>query len=228
MSDRFERSYWERDSHYKRFAGYRAGLEATMAWYRAFTRFVDDLLPCSGRHLDAGCGHGAIVHLLAQRGLESYGIDVSSYMIEQAQEFDPKYRNRFAIASVKDELPFPDPFDVVTCLEVLEHIERPQEAIGAMARHLAPGGLLVATTPNPANRFPLYNPATSDPTHISLHEPAWWRDGAEKEGLDVLRSVTYWPVPLLWRLSPELGRWIGVGNTVGPCYLLAARRPSCG
>ena len=223
MSNRFEHDYWERDSHYKRFADYRTGLEATMDWYQAFIRFVDDILPRSGRHLDAGCGHGAIVHLLAERGLESYGIDVSAYMVEQAQEFELRFRDRFAVASIEDELPFPDPFDVVSCLEVLEHVERPRDAVAALVRHLAPGGLLVVTTPNPANRFPRYDPSTSDPTHISLHEPRWWREAAEQDGLEILRSVTYWPVPLLWRAHSVLGRWVPLGERVGPGYLLVGR-----
>ena len=81
----------------------------------------------------------------------------------------------------------------------------------------------MATTPNPANRFPHNDPSTSDPTHISLHEPGWWRKAAEEEGLEVLRSVTFWPVPLLWRAHPVLGRWIPFGERIGPGYLLAAR-----
>lgn len=224
MSERFEQDYWERDSHYKRFADYRTGLEATMRWYQAFVRFVGDLLPRGGRHLDVGCGHGAIVHLLDGRGLESHGIDVSEFMIEQARAYDPRFADRFAVASVDDELPLPGPFDVLTCLEVLEHLEHPREAVTALARHLAPGGLLIATTPNPANHFPRNDPSTSDPTHISLREPSWWRGAAEEEGLAVERSVTYWPVPLLWRLSPRLGHWFPLGERIGPGYLLAARR----
>lgn len=222
MSERFEQDYWERDSHYKRFGDYKAGLEATMGWYQAFVRFVDRLLPRSGRHLDIGCGHGAIVHLLDRRGLESHGIDVSEFMIEQAKEYEPRLAARFAVASVEDEPPFPRPFDVITCLEVLEHLEHPREALAAMARNLAPGGILIATTPNPANRFPRNDPSTSDPTHISLHEPAWWRQAAEEQNLEVRRSVTYFPVPLLWRANPRLGQWIPLGERIGPGYLLAA------
>lgn len=194
-----------------------------MRWYQAFVRLIGGRLPARGRHLDAGCGHGAIVHLLSARGLDSYGIDASAYIVEQARAFAPDLAERLAVARLDEPLPFPGGFELVTCLEVLEHVPDPKAGLFRLAEHLAPGGLLAATTPNPTSPFPFYDPAGSDPTHISLHEPSWWRTAVRAAGLAPVAVSTYWPVPLLWRSSATLARWIRIPRGLGPGTLILAR-----
>jgi SAM-dependent methyltransferase len=220
----FEESYWTRDSQYRRFDDYRDALDATRRWYGGFLRLVRRDLPAAGRHLDVGCGHGAIVHLLSERGLDSHGIDVSTYIVEEAQAYAPSLADRFAVGNIEHGSPFPGPFELVTCLEVLEHLPEPARALENITSVLAPGGRLIATTPNPENRFPLSDPETADPTHISLHPPNWWKDAVIDAGLDVRRATTFWPVPLLWRLHPALSRSIALGAEVAPGTLIVAEQ----
>lgn len=224
MSDRFDESYWSRESHYRRFADYRAALESTMRWYRGLVRLVRRDLPHSGRHLDAGCGHGALVHLMLERGLDSHGVDVSEYIVAEAREAQPWLADRFEVADLEQSIPVDGSFEAITCLEVLEHVEQPDAVLEVLADRLAPGGRLIATTPNPANRFPYYDPARSDPTHISLHPPAWWGEAAATAGLVPVRLTTFWAVPLLWRLHPALSLFLPTGPAVGPGTLLVAER----
>jgi 2-polyprenyl-3-methyl-5-hydroxy-6-metoxy-1,4-benzoquinol methylase len=223
LSDRFDESYWREASHYRKFSGYPDALRATAKWYVGLMRLVGPLLPRSGRHLDAGCGHGAFVHMMASRGLTAYGVDASAWVIEEAQQFAPELADRFAVADVEQSLVFDGPFDLVSSLEVVEHLVDPAAAIGVMAGALAPGGTLLLSTPNPANRIPRNDPTTSDPTHVSLHPPAWWRAALEHEGLRLERELTYYPVPVLWRFSPVFARWIPLPGAVGPGYLAVAR-----
>jgi 2-polyprenyl-3-methyl-5-hydroxy-6-metoxy-1,4-benzoquinol methylase len=223
MTERFDESYWREQSHYRKYQDYRAALLATQKWYAGLLRLIGDRLPPPGRHLDAGCGHGAVVHLMAERGFDAYGVDASDWVIDEARRFAPTFADRFAVADVSRSLAFEGPFDLITSLEVVEHLDDPRAALARMAEALAPGGLLVLSTPNPVNRVPRNDPSTSDPTHVSLHPPGWWTSLLEEHGLRAERVLTYYPVPMLWRISPRLAWWIPLGRTSGPGYLAVAR-----
>lgn len=223
MTDRFDEGYWREASHYRKYEDYRAALNATTKWYAGLIRLVDDLLPKNGRHLDAGCGHGAFVHMMAARGLSARGVDASAWVIEEAKGFAPALADHFAVADIERSLGFTGRFELITSLEVVEHLDNPIAAIQQMADAIAPGGTLLISTPNPANRVPRNDPTTSDPTHVSLHPPAWWRAEIERTGLRLEREWTYYPVPLFWRLTPALARWIPLPGTNGPGYLAVAR-----
>jgi ubiquinone/menaquinone biosynthesis C-methylase UbiE len=100
-------------------------------------------------HLDIGAGRGELVALLrAQLPVES-----------SACAFHTK---RFAAGGVPIErvnlntepLPYPDRvFDLVTCSEVIEHLENYRALLREANRVLKPGGLLVVTTPNVLNAY---------------------------------------------------------------------------
>jgi SAM-dependent methyltransferase len=195
-----------------------------MRWYGGFVRAIEPYLPRSGRHLDAGCGHGALVHLLGERGFDSYGFDVSAWMIEQARAHAPELATHFAKGDLEHEIPFDGPFDCITCVEVLEHLEDPRGACARLVERLTPDGCLVLTTPNLAPSIPWFDVVAADPTHINVHEPEWWRDVLQGVGLDVERVTTYLALPLLWRVHPRLSRLITTGRGAGPGTLIVARR----
>lgn len=224
MSPGFDESYWRERSQYRKFEDYESALRATMRWYVGLMRIVGRHFPDEGRHLDAGCGHGAIVHMLHERGLDAYGIDASAWVIEEAKAYAPELASHFAVADLERSIPFHGLFDLITCLEVVEHVAQPEAALAVLAERLAPGGVLILTTPNPWNRIPRNDPATSDPTHISLHPPDWWSSRIQAAGLELLRGVTYYPVPVLWRTTRSLARWIPLGRRAGPGYIAVATR----
>lgn len=98
--------------------------------------------------LDLGCGDGrALGAWTSDRGAQYTGVDVSTTAIGRAQAQGLDCR---AIESAS-ALPFPScSFDLVACLEVLEHLFLPQEAAAEALRVLRPGGLFVVTVPNVA------------------------------------------------------------------------------
>jgi SAM-dependent methyltransferase len=71
--------------------------------------------------LDAGCACGHLVAALHDLGIEAYGVDISEYAISQAREDIKPY---CAVSSLTSELPenFPQKYDLVTNIEVLEHM----------------------------------------------------------------------------------------------------------
>jgi 2-polyprenyl-6-hydroxyphenyl methylase/3-demethylubiquinone-9 3-methyltransferase len=104
--------------------------------------------PLEGRTaLDVGCGAGLLAEPLARLGAQVTAIDAAAELIEVArghaagQGLAIDYR-----AAAVEEID--GRFDLVTCLEVIEHVADPQAFVAALARRLAPGGLLILSTPN--------------------------------------------------------------------------------
>lgn len=103
------------------------------------------------RVLDVGCGGGLLSEGMAARGASVTGIDLSEkplgvarlHLLESGQQVD--YR-LISVEALADELP--GQFDLVTCLEMLEHVPNPASVIAACARLVKPGGQVFFSTLN--------------------------------------------------------------------------------
>jgi len=113
--------------------------------------------------LDIGCGNGALllylINTVGQRfSLEATGVDISAFDIEIARRqiaFFGVPNCRFEVADGQ-QLPFADAsFDVVTALEIIEHLADPGNLLKEIRRVLKPGGTAVLTTPNGDTRLPV-------------------------------------------------------------------------
>jgi SAM-dependent methyltransferase len=117
-------------------------------WYRGRRRILaavlDGLvLPRRPAILDAGCGSGRTLDDLAARGSVA-GVDTSAMAVEAARR---RGHANVRIAPV-EKLPFDDrAFDLVTCLDVIEHTPDDRATLAELLRVTAPGGVLVATVP---------------------------------------------------------------------------------
>jgi methionine biosynthesis protein MetW len=108
---------------------------------------LERLVNPSDESLDVGCGQGGPGAWLAERVATYEGVDVSEEALQVARTAG------LAVRRIDDarELPYPDDrFDLVVCLEVLEHLLEPQVAAAEMLRVLRPSGRLIATVPNVA------------------------------------------------------------------------------
>jgi SAM-dependent methyltransferase len=109
--------------------------------------------------LDVGCAIGLLVEVLRQRGVEAYGIDVSEYAIGQVHSTVKEYC-RVGEATK----PFGRRYDLITCIEVLEHMP-PEEAQPAVANLCAHAdGVLFSSSP-----FDY-----AEVTHFNVQPPEYW------------------------------------------------------
>jgi len=108
--------------------------------------FAARFVPKVKKLLDIGCGDGVISNFLKGKVDEIYGIDNSSENLEIAK----KYGILTSKIDLDKEKTFykNDFFDVITCLDVIEHIKDPQKLIEEIKRILCINGLLIISTPN--------------------------------------------------------------------------------
>jgi 2-polyprenyl-6-hydroxyphenyl methylase/3-demethylubiquinone-9 3-methyltransferase len=101
--------------------------------------------------LDVGCGGGILAESMAARGASVIGIDMAEkplkvaqlHLLESGQEVDYRHTSAEALA-----LEMPGAFDIITCMELLEHVPDPAVTVEACARLAKPGGHLFFSTIN--------------------------------------------------------------------------------
>jgi len=94
--------------------------------------------------LDIGCGSGLMLTSLDKMG-ETYGMDMSDEAIRFSKEI---FNGRVEKGALPDQLPYEkDFFDLITALDVIEHIDNDTDSISAIRSLLAPGGKAVFTVP---------------------------------------------------------------------------------
>jgi 2-polyprenyl-6-hydroxyphenyl methylase/3-demethylubiquinone-9 3-methyltransferase len=115
--------------------------------------WIDDLVPLKGKRVvDIGCGGGILADAMARKGAEVLGIDLATKALRvaqlhalEAQTEGVTYREVSA-EKLADEQP--SSFDVVTCMEMLEHVPDPASVVRACATLVKPGGHVFFSTIN--------------------------------------------------------------------------------
>lgn len=115
--------------------------------------WINSLYPLSGRSiLDVGCGGGILADSMARKGAGVLGIDLSTKALKvaqlhalEAQTPNVEYREISAEALADEQ---PGNFDVVTCMEMLEHVPDPASVVRACATLVKPGGWVFFSTLN--------------------------------------------------------------------------------
>jgi 2-polyprenyl-6-hydroxyphenyl methylase/3-demethylubiquinone-9 3-methyltransferase len=168
--------------------------------------------------LDVGCGGGILSESMARAGARVLGIDLSQAVLDVAElhalegKVAVEYR---AIAAEDLAQERPAAFDLVTCMEMLEHVPDPAASVKALAALVKPGGDVIVST---INRNPLafavaivgaeyVTRVLPRGTHeylkfIRPSELARWGREAQLELRD-LTGITYNPFTRSFRLSPN-------------------------
>lgn len=134
--------------------------------YRARYLFVNDALASvgrAGRALDLGCGEGDVDRMLAGRCDELVSCDLNADDVAHARAVNHDLPNVTYLVEDAQATTFDDAsFDLVVCLEVIEHVGEPSHLLREVGRVLRPGGKCILTCPS--ERFP----ATYDPVNFAL------------------------------------------------------------
>jgi len=115
--------------------------------------WIDQLVPVKGKRvLDVGCGGGILADAMARKGADVLGIDLATKALKVAQlhalEANTQgvaYREVSAEELAEEQ---PASFDVVTCMEMLEHVPDPSSVVRACATLVKPGGWVFFSTIN--------------------------------------------------------------------------------
>lgn len=181
--------------------------------------YIDGHSPVAGKRLvDVGCGGGILAEAMAQRGANVTGIDMgeaplSVARLHQAESgLDIDYRHSTAEQLAEAEA---GSFDIVCCLEMLEHVPDPAAVIAACADLTRPGGNLYFSTINRNPKAFLF--AVVGAEHIlkllpaGTHEyekfikPSEMAAWIRRAGLVLqdMTGMTYNPLTKQYRLNPK-------------------------
>jgi len=114
--------------------------------------YIESRAGLAGRRvLDVGCGGGLLAEGMARRGARVTGIDLAPealavarlHALESAIEVDYRLETVESLAESG-----PESFDLVTCLEMLEHVPDPASIVASLARLARPGGHVICSTIN--------------------------------------------------------------------------------
>lgn len=132
--------------------------EAWLRFFEGLAERIDEAL-APGSVLDAGCAFGFLVEMLRRRGIEAWGLDVSDYAIGQAA---PEVAPFLHVGSIAE--PLGRRYDLVTCIEVLEHMPA-AEAPAAVANLCAHAdNILFSSSPLDLR----------EATHLNVRPPEHW------------------------------------------------------
>ena len=114
--------------------------------------YIDQAVSLSGKTvLDVGCGGGILSESMAQKGAVVTGIDLGEKALKVAQlhSFESDVSVDYRLITVEQlAIEVPNSFDVVTCLEMLEHVPDPASVVRSCAQLVKPGGHVFFSTIN--------------------------------------------------------------------------------
>lgn len=166
---------------------YASGTEEKHWWHIARRQILKNFIDChinfpnDAKILDVGCGTGAEMAFLQQYG-EIYGVDTSEEMINVCK--NRKLSNSIVVSA--NNLPFKNEmFDLVTCLDTLEHIEAEKRTIEEIYRVCKNNGHLVLTVP--AGQY-LFGPYDISAGHYKRYSKRYTTKLLTENGFKIIKA----------------------------------------
>ncbi len=175
--------------------------------------------------IDVGCGAGLLAEPLARLGAEVTGVDAAPENIAAAKAHAEG--QGLAITYHAGELAAlpPATFDLVTSMEVVEHVTDPAAFIGELAARLAPGGLMILSTPNRTMLSKLLLVEAAERVGAVPRGTHDWDQFLKPEELTKLLEGARLEVVDRTGLAPSAAQGFKLGGSEALNYLVAARWP---
>jgi 2-polyprenyl-6-hydroxyphenyl methylase/3-demethylubiquinone-9 3-methyltransferase len=182
--------------------------------------YINNIAPLNNKRvLDVGCGGGILSESMYFKGADVTAIDLGEkalsvaklHQLESGAKVDYRYISVEQLASEQ-----PASFDVVTCMEMLEHVPDPAAVIAACAQLVKPGGMVVFSTINRNPKAYLYAVIGAEyvlnllpkGTHdyAKFIKPSELSAWARQAGLNVsgLKGMSYNPLTKIYALSDDV------------------------
>ena len=157
-------------------------------WYRARRDLLDKILKSLNtlfhNTLDAGCGVGSNFEVLTKYSKNVYGIDISDDAIELCSCKNYRKLTKMSLLDFKLDVEF----DLVACMDVLEHVDDDMEAVKNLSSHIRTNGILIVSVP--AHRF-LWNDNDRFGGHLRRYALNDVRRIVNANNLTILK-LSYW------------------------------------
>lgn len=154
--------------------------ERTAPWLSFYANIVDEIIRSlqPRRVLDAGCALGMVVEAFWDRGIEAEGVDISEYAIANVRA---DMREHCQVASLTK--PFESRYDLVVCIEVLEHMPAEEAAIAIKNITASTDTVLFSSSPRDFEEV----------THVNVRPPLSWMKLFGQHGLwpDLIYDASY-------------------------------------
>jgi len=182
--------------------------------------YIDNLVGLQGKHvLDVGCGGGILSESMYFKGANVVGIDLGTKALNVAKlhQLESGAKVDYQLIAVEQlAAERPASFDVVTCMEMLEHVPDPAAIVAACARLVKPGGSVFFSTINRGPKAYLFAVIGAEyvlnmlpkGTHdyAKFIKPSELSSWARNAGLDIsgLRGMSYNPITKHYSLGDDV------------------------
>lgn len=180
----FEKEYFERYKEQKLRTNF-------------FNSLIRNLVKKNSRILDIGCAYGFYLKYL-EKDYETYGIDISLHAVEKAKQICKD--SKIAVMSA-ERLEFKNNFfDLILCLDVLEHSINPKKCLENCRAILKNNGFLIVSVPNTKSIFKNLKGkdwfAYKDKTRISVFDREKWEELFKRYNFEILKcfSEGFWDI----------------------------------
>lgn len=145
----YDRDYFSGAVHGYGFVNYEEDKSASMGYLKKYLKWLKDLgIEKDAKLLDVGAANGFFVSLAEKKGLNATGIELSEDAVDWAKKLGRKVFQSDAMS-----MSLSDKFDVITVLDVLEHLSQPEEFLRRVKVNLNTNGFLLINVPNEGSLF---------------------------------------------------------------------------